>query len=124
MGTTGFHTPVKSVVASWYGETFDGRRTASGVPFDRFGDTVASRTLRLNSTVLLINPVNHKEVKVTVTDRGPFVPGRDLDVSEGVAIKLGFRDKGVTKLLLIKTQQVRKHTLKEKQPEVAQLHVF
>lgn len=79
--------------ASWYGPGFDGRATASGAIFDQEGWTVANRTLPLG-TILLISR-NDQSVVVLVNDRGPFVNGRILDLSHGVANALGTIHAGV-----------------------------
>lgn len=79
--------------ASWYGPGFDGRATASGAIFDQEGWTVAHRTLPLG-TILLISH-GGRAVVVLVNDRGPFVGGRILDLSHGVADHLGTVHAGV-----------------------------
>lgn len=79
--------------ASWYGPGFDGRATASGAIFDQEGWTVAHRTLPLG-TILLITR-GDRSVVVLVNDRGPFVGGRILDLSHGVANYLGTVHAGV-----------------------------
>jgi rare lipoprotein A (peptidoglycan hydrolase) len=79
--------------ASWYGPGFDGRATASGAIFDQEGWTVAHRTLPLG-TILLISH-GGRSVVVLVNDRGPFVGGRILDLSHGVAAYLGTVHAGV-----------------------------
>jgi rare lipoprotein A (peptidoglycan hydrolase) len=79
--------------ASWYGPGFDGRRTASGAVFDQEGWTVAHKTLPLG-TILLVSR-GDRHVLVLVNDRGPFVPGRELDLSKGVAAQLGTIQAGV-----------------------------
>ena len=79
--------------ASWYGPGFDGRPTASGAIFDQEGMTVAHRTLPLG-TILLISR-GDRSVLVLVNDRGPFVGGRILDLSHGVADLLGTVHAGV-----------------------------
>ena len=80
-------------MASWYGPGFDGRPTASGALFDQQGWTVASRELPLG-TVLLVTR-GSRSVLVLVNDRGPFVPGRVLDLSRAVATELGTVEAGV-----------------------------
>jgi len=77
--------------ASWYAY---GSRTANGDKFNPYGRTVAHKTLPFGTELKLTNPDNGRSVNVIVTDRGPFVRGRDLDVTKGVAIELGFIDKG------------------------------
>ena len=79
--------------ASWYGPGFDGRPTASGAIFDQEGMTVAHRTLPLG-TILRITR-GGRSVLVLVNDRGPFVAGRVLDLSHGVAQVLGTVRAGV-----------------------------
>ena len=79
--------------ASWYGPGFDGRATASGAIFDQEGWTVAHRTLPLG-TILLISH-GGRSVVVLVNDRGPYVGGRVLDLSHGVAAYLGTVQAGV-----------------------------
>src|SRR6266404_4912255 len=91
--------------SSWYGDE-SGSTMANGKPYIKMALTVAHRTLPFGTRLLLINPVNNKRVVVTVTDRGPFVKGRSLDCSEGVAVKLGFRGKGIQELLTIRLDDV------------------
>lgn len=79
--------------ASWYGPGFDGRNTASGAVFDEEGWTVAHRTLPLG-TMLLVSR-GERRVLVLVNDRGPFVDGRVLDLSKGVARVLDTIHAGV-----------------------------
>ena len=78
-----------STRASWYGPGFDGKRTASGERFNQYGLTAASRTLPLGSKVLVANPQTGKCCTVTINDRGPYVTGRDIDLSRGAAGKIG-----------------------------------
>jgi rare lipoprotein A (peptidoglycan hydrolase) len=79
--------------ASWYGPGFDGRPTASGAIFDQEAPTVAHRTLPLG-TILLVRR-GDRTALVLVNDRGPFVGGRVLDLSHGVATILGTVSAGV-----------------------------
>jgi rare lipoprotein A (peptidoglycan hydrolase) len=79
--------------ASWYGPGFDGRPTASGAIFDQQGFTVASRTLPLGTMLVITRGDRH--VLALVNDRGPFVDGRVLDLSKGVAEALGTISAGV-----------------------------
>src|SRR4051812_12144518 len=95
-------TPTGSVVtgmASWYGPGFDGRPTASGAIFDQEGWTVASRDLPLG-TILLITH-GDRSVLALVNDRGPFVAGRVLDLSHGVAAALGTVQAGVARVTAV-----------------------
>jgi rare lipoprotein A len=81
--------------ATWYSS---GRKTASGERFNPNGMTVAHRTLPFGTVLKLTNPENGNSIKVVVNDRGPFVKGKDLDVSRGGAKALGFKEKGSAKL--------------------------
>ncbi|MBI6545853.1 MAG: septal ring lytic transglycosylase RlpA family protein [Cyanobacteria bacterium NC_groundwater_1444_Ag_S-0.65um_54_12] len=85
-------------VASWYGGFFHGRTAADGLPFDKMDFTVASRTLPLGTLLLLSNPKNGKAVLVRVTDRGPYIRGRQLDLSQRTAQVLGIESAGVAPL--------------------------
>src|SRR5512135_1827819 len=67
-------------VASWYGKELHGNKTASGGVFDREGLTAAHRTLPLGTVIRVTNLGNSKSIDVTITDRGPFVKNRILDV--------------------------------------------
>lgn len=84
-----------NLVASWYGEPFHGRQTASGEIYNMHGYTAAHKTADFGTIMLVQNPQNGRSVKVTVTDRGPFVHGRDLDLSLGAAKKLDMVEQGV-----------------------------
>ncbi|MHB8907668.1 MAG: septal ring lytic transglycosylase RlpA family protein [Syntrophales bacterium] len=86
------------VTASWYGPEHHNKLTASGQRFDMNKNTLAHRTLPLGTKVRLVNPDNGKSAEGVVNDRGPFIKGRDVDVSYAMAKQLGFVRKGVTKL--------------------------
>ncbi|WP_418317455.1 septal ring lytic transglycosylase RlpA family protein [Piscinibacter sakaiensis] len=75
-------------LASWYGRKFHGRPTAIGEPYDMFAMTAAHPTLPLPSYVRVRNPANQREIVVRVNDRGPFHPGRIIDLSYVAAWKL------------------------------------
>lgn len=85
-----------AVTASWYGDREHGRRTANGEVFNRYAYTVASRTLAFGTVILIENPANGRMAAAVVNDRGPYIDGRQLDVSEALAMQLGFHSKGVT----------------------------
>ena len=91
------------VVASWYGANHAGKPMANGRPYDMYADTAAHRTLPMGTKLNLTNPANGRSATVEVTDRGPFIQGRNLDVSYGVARKLGMVDQGVAKLRMEKS---------------------
>jgi len=82
-------------IASWYGKFFQGRTTASGVPFDEHQLTCAHRTLPLGSVLRVTNLENNKSVIVTVNDRGPVPENRVIDLSRAAADALGFSDQGL-----------------------------
>ena len=86
------------VTASWYGAEHHNKLTASGQKFDMNKNTLAHKTLPLGTKVRLVNPANGKSAEGVVNDRGPYIRGRDVDVSYAMAKQLGFVRKGVTKL--------------------------
>jgi 3D (Asp-Asp-Asp) domain-containing protein len=88
----------RGVTASWYGPVHQNKLTASGQRFDMHKNTLAHRTLPLGTKVRLVNPDNGKSAEGVVNDRGPYIKGRDVDVSYALAKQLGFVKKGVTKL--------------------------
>ncbi len=77
-------------VTSWYGDDFDGLPTATGETYDMYAATAAHPTLPLGSIVRVVNTRNHRSQVVRINDRGPYVEGRELDVSYAVARSLGF----------------------------------
>jgi rare lipoprotein A (peptidoglycan hydrolase) len=98
---------------SWYGEDFDGLPTATGETYDMYGQTAAHPTLPLGSIVRVVNPRNHRSQVVRINDRGPYIEGRELDVSYQVARELGFDQRGTAKvrleLLKVPTRPVSDH---------------
>lgn len=85
-------------VASWYGDRFDGRKTASGDIYDKNKMTAAHKTLPFGTRVRVHNSENGKSAVVIINDRGPFVRGRVIDVSQAAARKLGMVNSGVVKV--------------------------
>jgi rare lipoprotein A len=83
-------------VASWYGPTFHGVRTAMGEPYDMFAMTAAHKTLPLPCYVRVTNLRNGRSIVVRVNDRGPFVANRLIDLSYTAALKLGMVRDGTT----------------------------
>lgn len=75
-------------LASWYGRKFHGRRTASGEVYNMYAMTAAHPTLPIPSYARVRNPRNSREVVVRINDRGPFHPGRIIDLSYTAALKL------------------------------------
>lgn len=80
--------------ASWYGKKFQGRKTASGEPYDMFAMTAAHKTLPIPSYVRVTNLENGKTAVVRVNDRGPFHSGRIIDLSYAAAARLGIIGHG------------------------------
>lgn len=93
-------TEKQEVVASWYGSYHQGRPMANGEPFDMYGPTIAHKDIPLGTKVLLENPETGERATATVTDRGPYVKGRDVDLSYQLAQKLSLEKQGVGNLLL------------------------
>ncbi len=87
-------------VASWYGKEFHGRLAANGEVFDMRDYTAAHRKLPLGSIVRVLNLDNGKAVEVRITDRGPYVIGRMLDLSHAAARALDMVDKGTAPVQL------------------------
>lgn len=83
-------------VASWYGKEFHGKLAANGELFDMTAYTAAHRKLPLGSLVRVVNLTNGKSVQVRINDRGPYVSGRMLDLSQAAARELGMIDAGTS----------------------------
>ncbi len=81
--------------ASFYGgsDGFDGQTTANGDTFDHHDHTAAAKTIPLGSEAKVTNLKTGKSTKVTVTDRGPYVPGRKIDFSKDAAKEIGITKK-------------------------------
>ncbi|GAB6191008.1 septal ring lytic transglycosylase RlpA family protein [Desulfocastanea catecholica] len=92
--------PASEVVASWYGEDYHGRPMADGELYDMHANTIAHKELPLGTRVELKNPRTGQTASAVVTDRGPFIEGRDIDLSYGLASKLSLVDAGVDTLLM------------------------
>jgi rare lipoprotein A len=105
--------PYQVGTASWYGEDFDGKPTASGEDYDMYDMTAAHPTLPLGSYVRVTNMHNGRAVVVRVNDRGPIVPGRIIDLSFGAAQALQFEKKGLqrVRLDLVRPRAQQKATL-------------
>lgn len=84
--------------ASYYGEAFDGRLTASGEVFDSTKMTAAHRTLPFGTFVEVTNLDNGRRVVVRINDRGPFVEKRSIDVSKGAAAVLDMLTSGIARV--------------------------
>lgn len=87
--------------ASWYGPGFHGNPTASGETYDMNELTAAHRTLPLGTRVLVRNLDNDRTVVVRINDRGPFVDGREIDLSYAAARQIGMVNPGLAKVEVV-----------------------
>jgi peptidoglycan lytic transglycosylase len=90
----------ESGLASWYGYPYHGRRAADGEIYDMEQLTAAHRTLPFGTWVHVINLTNEKTVDVRITDRGPFVDGRVIDLSHAAARAIDMIGPGVARVRL------------------------
>ena len=86
--------------ASWYGPKFHGRITSSGEKFNKHKLTAAHRTLPFNTKVLVTNLKNNRSVVVRINDRGPFINGRIIDLSEEAANMIDAKKDGISYIKL------------------------
>ena len=87
-------------VASYYGPQFNNHETASGKKYNANRLTAAHKTLPFGTKVIVTNLSNHQRVKVRITDRGPFVKGRIIDLSEKAAARIDMIVQGITQVEL------------------------
>ncbi len=85
-------------IASWYGPGFHGKRTANGEIYDMYAMTAAHKTLPFNAIVKVVDLDTGRWVIVRINDRGPFVPGRIIDLSYAAAKELGIVEKGIARV--------------------------
>ncbi len=86
---------IESGIASWYGYDYPARCTANGETYDRNALTAAHKTLPFNTIVRVENMENGKSVIVRINDRGPFVPGRVIDLSQKAADEIEILEQGL-----------------------------
>lgn len=98
--------------ASWYGEDFNGRRTANGETYDMNAMTAAHTTLPLPTIARVTNLENGRSVVVRINDRGPFVEDRIIDLSRAAARELGFERNGLAR---VRVAVLREASLRLKQ---------
>lgn len=84
--------------ASWYGPRFHGKLTANGEIYDQMAFTAAHKSLKFGTLLKITNPQNQKSVIVRINDRGPYIKGRQLDLSKAAALQIGLYQKGVQKV--------------------------
>ena len=82
-------------IASWYGTKFHGRLTSNGEIYNMYGMTAAHKTLPIPCYARVTNVENGSSVVVRINDRGPYIHGRSLDLSEGTARRIGLHHPGV-----------------------------
>jgi len=106
-------------LASWYGEPYHGRRTASGEIYDMHEMTAAHRTLEFGTRVKVTRRDTGAAVKVRITDRGPFIKGRIVDLSYAAAKKIGLDIDGVApvKVTIIGFEETPKRKAKKAKRE-------
>src|SRR6202030_369121 len=104
--------PIKVWVgnASWYGPSFDGKKTANGERFNAESLTAAQQNLPFGSWVRVVKIRNGKFEDVRINDRGPYQEGREIDVSYRVARKIGLITSGVSQFWLELMQLPPKRT--------------
>ncbi len=90
----------QSGIASWYGDPFHGRKTASGEIFDKADFTAAHKLLPFGTIVLVRNADNGLEVTVRINDRGPYVGTRIIDLSQAAGVRIGLDKTGTANVQL------------------------
>lgn len=94
------------VVASMYWED---KLVSNGKTFNPIGWHAAHKTLPIGTLIRVSNPKNHRSINVTINDRGPFVPNRDLDLSLGAGTLLGLKGLGTVYMEVLSIPPI-KHT--------------
>src|SRR5262249_18025745 len=97
-------------IASYYGRDHHGRKTANGETFDMYKMTAAHRSLPFGSRVRVTNLANNRSVIVRINDRGPYIAGRIIDLSQAAAEKLEMIKPGIV--------QVRVEVLEKEAPRL------
>jgi rare lipoprotein A len=100
-------------IASWYGASFQGHRTSSGEVFDMYKLSAAHRRLPMHTKINVTNLENGKSLTVTINDRGPFVPGRVLELSYAAAKALDMVNKGLARVYICTSSPVEGQEDKE-----------
>ncbi len=105
-------------LASWYGRKFHGRPTASGETYNMYAMTAAHKTMPLPSYARVHNPANGRAVVLRINDRGPFHPGRVIDLSYTAALKLGLLGGvGAVEVQRITQAEIRSGAWRSPQPD-------
>ena len=85
-------------MASFYSESYNGKKTANGEIYHSSKYTAAHKTLPFGTKVKVTNLSNHKTVKVIINDRGPFIAGRIIDLTLAAAKKIEMVNAGIVKV--------------------------
>jgi peptidoglycan lytic transglycosylase len=91
-------------LASYYGRAFHGRRTASGARYDMHALTCAHPSAPFGTRLRITEIESGRSVDVTVTDRGPFAPGRVVDLSLAAARRLGMTARGLVRVRVVRVE--------------------
>jgi rare lipoprotein A len=110
---------VQTGVASWYGKPFHGRRTASGEIYDMHALSAAHKTMPLPSYARVRNPANGREVIVRINDRGPFKPGRIIDLSHAAAKRLRISGTAAVEVTRLTHDAIRSGAWKQPAARIA-----
>ncbi|NOY70297.1 MAG: septal ring lytic transglycosylase RlpA family protein, partial [Deltaproteobacteria bacterium] len=98
-------------IASWYGPTFHGKKTANGEIYNMHAMTAAHKTLPLGTVVSVHNLKNGRKIVVRINDRGPFVRGRIIDLSNAAAKKIGMIAQGTAPVEIKALETISKNGL-------------
>lgn len=101
-------------VTSWYGQRFHGRTTANGEIYDMYAPTAAHVSLPMGSVIRVVNLKDGRSRVVRINDRGPFIAGRELDLSYEAARYLGLESRGVGKVRIELLQAPERRARKPK----------
>jgi len=94
------HPQAEYVIASWYGPGFHGNPTSSGELFDMYDYTCAHREYPFGTKLKVTSATNGRSVQCLVNDRGPFVQGRDIDLSYAAAREIGLLEPGISRVMI------------------------
>jgi len=97
----GESTAIQYGMASYYGDEFHGKMTASGEVYNQWDFTCAHKKLPFGTKLKVVNLKNGKSIIVRVNDRGPFVKGRIIDLSLAAAKKIDMVRNGVVKVKIV-----------------------
>lgn len=113
-------SPPERGLASYYDDSFHGRKTASGEKYDKNKLTAAHKTLPFGTKVKIVNPANKKSVEVIINDRGPYIKGRIIELSKKAALEIDMVKVAVTEVEITVVGTVPVSTDPEPEPVVAE----